>query len=149
MPTVPSQVLRDLNLNSGDAVELCAAEDILRVALTVDITPGSAPEVNRDFSDLTINREFVGESVDRARQGQRSILAGMISKDATGQFITHDTHDGSFTPNQLIRQKDPSVLLQAKIAPMSKQEKARVMEDFKTRLSRLAYAEMDKRIKTK
>ena len=66
MPSVPSQVSRDLNLNSGDSVELAFTEDILRGALTIDITPGSNPEVNRDFSDLSINREWDGDSVERA-----------------------------------------------------------------------------------
>ena len=94
MPNAPSQVVRDLNLNSGDAVELHIAADILRMAEGVSVTPGINLDVNRADAGLdsinrsdglldTVNRDFGGQSTvispdadfgldteDRARQNQ-------------------------------------------------------------------------------
>ena len=69
MPNQPSQVVRDLNLNSGDAVELHITEDILRMAEGVAVSPGISLDVNRadagldtlDRNDVlldSINRDF-------------------------------------------------------------------------------------------
>ena len=59
MPTVPSQVSRDLNLNSGDSVELGVACELLRNAETAVLTE-SVGEVSRAFDINTINRDDGG-----------------------------------------------------------------------------------------
>ena len=67
MPNQPSQVVRDLNLNSGDAVELHIAADILRMAEGVSVSPGLSLEVNRaDTGRDSLDRNDAGlDTVDR------------------------------------------------------------------------------------
>ena len=77
MPNQPSLVNRNLNLNSGDAVELHITADILRMAEGVAVSPGLSLEVNRADAGLdtldrndglldTVNRDFGGlDTVDR------------------------------------------------------------------------------------
>ena len=114
MPTTPSQVNRDLNLNSGNSVELAFTEDILRGALTVDITPGGSLEVNRGFADLTINREWDGESIDR-KINKRGEWKGKKRDFRSPSEVSEDKQYAARSNEQLrllamIRNGDKSVL---------------------------------------
>ena len=115
MPNQPSQVVRDLNLNSGDAVELHIAADILRMAEGVSVSPGISPDVNRADAGLdsinrsdglldTVNRDgSLGVSVLRSED----FMDGMDSTDLldadTGLAETHsflETEDRAAHPRQ-------------------------------------------------
>ena len=64
MPNQPSQVNRDLNLNSDSPVELSLVADIFRGVEAAIVEPGFM-EVNRGEIPVTIDRDMTEFTIDR------------------------------------------------------------------------------------